>query len=326
MVSKHDQDALLTRERNVDEQSAVAICIATFRRPEGLRRTLLSINRLDFREPSTQVEIIVVDNDSRRSAEGVAREVEGAMSWPLVYVVEPRQGISHARNAAIRATQAEFIAFVDDDEEATTNWLRELLLFQRATGAAIVTGPVVPLFEEEPPAWVRRGGFFERPRRLTGTVVQHAGTGNLLLRRSLLSSLGARPFEETMALTGGTDTLLSMKLSRVGHSILWCDEAVIEEWNPPSRTTPSWLLRRAFRGGTTYARCESIVYRSDSLRMVRILKGLGRAIQGSGRILLGTLTLRFDRIIAGAQTTALGVGMVMGAIGLRYEEYRRAAR
>lgn len=308
------------------ERLRVAVCVATFRRPVWLRRTLLSLHDLDMEGTDAEVVVVVVDNDARGSAAEVVRELEARIKWPILYVVEPRPGITYARNAALRAADAvDLVAFLDDDEEATPRWLRELVFLHRSSGAPVVTGPVVPLFEEEPPSWITRGRFFERPRRPSGTLVEHAGTGNLLLRRTLLSELGEQPFDEAMALSGGEDTLLTMKLRRAGHAILWCDEAVVQEWVPSSRATASWLIRRAFRGGTAYALSESIVHRSGRLRVLRVVKGVARCIQGAGRVILGALTLRLDRIVAGAQTTALGVGMVMGVAGLRYEEYKRTA-
>ena len=43
----------------------VAICIITFRRQEGLKRLLDSLNRLEFKQqPAPDLQLVVVDNDS----------------------------------------------------------------------------------------------------------------------------------------------------------------------------------------------------------------------------------------------------------------------
>lgn len=307
------------------DPTRIAVCVATFRRPTWLRGTLLSLNQLDMEGIDADVVVVVVDNDAEGSSAEVVRELETLVRWPIRYVVEPQPGIPQARNAALREAQdRDLIVFIDDDEEATPEWLRELVLFHRSTGASVITGPVLPLFEEEPPPWIVRGRFFERPRHPSGTHVQHAGTGNLLLRRTLLSDIGDQPFEESMALTGGTDTLLTMKLRQAGHAIVWCDEAIVREWNPPSRAKPRWLIQRAFRGGIVYAVSESIVHGSNRRRALRILKGIARVVQGAGGIVLGGVTFRFDRIVAGARAVAMGAGMMLGIAGLRYREYRRA--
>lgn len=317
-------------KREIDHQvpggtrPSVSICLATFRRIEGLARTLTSLGNLNLEGVDQPVELVVVDNDSERSAEKVIEEARKHLPWPVSYVVEPRRGISFARNTAIETSRGETIVFIDDDEEATPRWLRELVGIQRREHAFAVTGPVVPLFEEDPPAWIIRGRFFDRPRHPTGTKVKAAGTGNLLLQRDVFAELGDRPFDETMALTGGTDTLLSMRIRDAGYDIVWCDEAVIEEWNPPSRVTFSWLLRRSFRGGTSFARCERTLHSSLQLRVTRLAKGLVRILQGVGVTTLGGLALRRERMVQGMQICALGAGMMTGAVGIQYKEYARA--
>jgi GT2 family glycosyltransferase len=271
-----------------------------------------------------ELTIVVVDNDELGSAAPVVEEVKAQARWPITYILEPRPGIPYARNAAVRAARsADLIAFIDDDEEAGTDWLRELIEFQMSTGAQVVAGPVIPEFEIEPPSWILKGRFFERPRHASGSRMQTAATGNLLITRELLEDIGERPFEEKMALTGGTDTLLSMRIHRAGHAILWCDEAIVKEWNPPTRMSARWLIKRAYRGGTSYALSESVVYGSGARRLARIGKGIARAAQGVLQAVLGAMTFRSDRVLAGARTGALGMGMIMGAVGKRYEAYKR---
>ena len=73
------------------------------------------------------------------------------MPWQLVYAVEPRRGIPFGRNTAVRtAGDVDFVAFLDDDETADPAWLVELLRVQRTTGADVVTGTVLPVFEAGP--------------------------------------------------------------------------------------------------------------------------------------------------------------------------------
>src|SRR5690606_31942716 len=94
----------------------------------------------------------------------------GASDLDVQYRVEERQGIPFARNAVLEAFQefGDVLAFVDDDEEVTSSWLSRLLTTWSSTGADVVAGPVLPLFEEEPPSWVVRGGLFNRKRMATG--------------------------------------------------------------------------------------------------------------------------------------------------------------
>ncbi|HEX6911670.1 MAG TPA: glycosyltransferase, partial [Longimicrobium sp.] len=147
----------------------VAVCVPTHRRPESLRRLLLALDAQALPAPAPEVEVLVVDNDAAGSARAVAEACAPLLRWPLRYAVEPERGISAARNRlAALAGGAEWLAWVDDDEEPEPGWLAALLRAAAAHGADAVAGPVLPRFAAPPPPWVLRGRFFHVPRPATG--------------------------------------------------------------------------------------------------------------------------------------------------------------
>ena len=92
---------------------------------------------------------------------------------PITYEVEPNRGVSFARNRSVRmAGECDYVGFVDDDEFVEENWLDELLNAQVLYNADVVLGPVLPAFDYEPPVWIKKGRFFERPRHPTGTSIR----------------------------------------------------------------------------------------------------------------------------------------------------------
>ena len=145
----------------------VSVCVATFRRPEGLRRLLQGLAAQRFeREAAPDVEVLVVDNEAAGRAAAVCDEVRSSFPWQLRGLEEARRGITFARNSGLRSVRpdADFIAFIDDDEEPDPSWLDALLVAQDRHRADVVTGPVVPRFAADVPRWVTRGAFFG-PRR-----------------------------------------------------------------------------------------------------------------------------------------------------------------
>jgi len=92
----------------------VSICIATYRRPEGLSRLLDSLERLKL-PTGVRVEIIVVDNDYNASAASIVLSRSSSLE-PIHYCVEPRRNIALARNRALVEASGEWILFIDDDE------------------------------------------------------------------------------------------------------------------------------------------------------------------------------------------------------------------
>ena len=234
----------------------VSVCICTFRRPAGILRLLRSLRALDPSSP--RHEIIVVDNEATATAEPAIREAR-AEGLDVRYIVEPVRGIARARNRSLESAAGEYVAFIDDDEEAAPGWLAELGREVVAAGADGGIGPVVPRFAAGVPSWMIEGGFFERPRLPTGTRLDfhQTRTGNALIRRRSLSAVPG-PFDERYDFSGGEDTDLFARLMTRGQWFIAVDSAVVYEHVTPARTTMRWLLRRRFLGSLHAARFESL--------------------------------------------------------------------
>ena len=116
---------------------AASIVIATFDRPDDLRACLGSLMSQTSTRP---VEIIVVDN---HPASGLTPGV--VAEFPCARLVnEPRQGLSYARNAGIRAATGGIIVATDDDVIMPMDWLEKLLAPFARNDVMIVTGNVLP--------------------------------------------------------------------------------------------------------------------------------------------------------------------------------------
>jgi succinoglycan biosynthesis protein ExoM len=218
----------------------VAVCVASYKRPEGLKRLLEGLNQLSFSQIETpEIAVIVVDNDANGSAKVVCDKQLPEFKWSLQYSIETTRGISFARNHAIAealsiSNHVDFIAFIDDDEVPEPTWLDKLLLTQQEHQADIVTGPVLPRFlKSDVPNWVVKGKFFEPKRYPTGHILQTAFTNNVLIKATILRQLDTI-FDESFALTGGEDSHFFMRLYRSGHKFVWADEAIVVEWIPQS--------------------------------------------------------------------------------------------
>lgn len=224
----------------------VSVVVLTVDRFEMADLAIDSVMRQDNRL-GLKFEVIVVDNSADQASRARIEAAAATAPHPLRYVHEPRRNIAHARNAGILASHAEFVAFVDDDEIAESDWLDALVTTARRSTADLVTGPVYPSFEGgSPPWWDPEGQLAIRDRAVaTGTSVTHGPTGNSLFRVSTCFG-NPQPFDEALGLTGGEDTDFTMRLKRDGRKIVWCAEAVITEFQPASRMTLRYWSRRTF--------------------------------------------------------------------------------
>src|SRR5262245_8957617 len=95
-------ETLQTTDRSSAGATSVAVCIATYRRPDGLRRLLRALEQLEFRESApSSIHVIVVDNDAVGAAGVQVCEEMGNFRWMLEALREERKGISFARNRAM---------------------------------------------------------------------------------------------------------------------------------------------------------------------------------------------------------------------------------
>jgi cellulose synthase/poly-beta-1,6-N-acetylglucosamine synthase-like glycosyltransferase len=193
--------------------------------------------------------IVVVDNDAEQSARSVVELWTRRLSVPIAYGVEQRQNIALARNASVAMATGELVAFIDDDEEPSSDWLRKLYEVLIEYGVDGVVGPVIPSFEESAPFWAVNGGVFQRPSFETGEVIHWtaAGIGNALIKREVLRELDG-PFRPQLG-AGGEDQDLFRRAMSQGRVFVWSADALCHEPVPPERTKVAFQLRRALLRG-----------------------------------------------------------------------------
>ena len=270
---------------------AIAFSISTLHRPDGLERILRSLAAQAVPE-GFDLQAVVVNNDpSDPAPREVSDRVAADSGLEITLVDEPKRGVAPPRNRGLRTAADRvgpdgLVGFVDDDEETPDGWLAELLRVKVAHAADIVTGPVLPRFEETPPAWIVEGGFFDKPERPTGTLRPWAFTNNVLFDASLLSRLDS--FFDEGFLRLSEDRHFFQRLARSGARIVWAADAAVIDAIPPARTTAGWLVRRM----RTVGRC---------------VAPLRRDLDGPFRAITMTLLKSPVWIGIGAATTAFGV-------------------
>jgi succinoglycan biosynthesis protein ExoM len=306
------------------DDGTLTLAVLTYRRPEDVTELLPQLVEQGA-TVDTDVQVLVVDNDADASARSRVEE----LGLPGVrYVVEPQPGIAAARNRVLQEAKGSHrLVFIDDDERPEPGWLSALLECHRRHGSAAVAGAVVPELGHIDDDWISAGGFFVRQRHTTGTSLEAASTANLLLDLRQLERLGGFAFEESFSLTGGSDTLFTRQITGAGGRIVWCDEAVVVDHIRTQRISRRWVLQRHFRAGNSWARTTVALQHGRGRRALSRLglTGAGAARVGVGLVRSGAGTVTRSRRdqARGARTAARGVGMLLGAWGGTYVEYRR---
>jgi len=302
----------------------VAVCVATYLRPEGLRRLLGALAGQSLPRPAPCVDVVVIDNDPSGSARAVCESAREWLPFDLHYAIEKRRGIPQARNAALAVAIpfADVVVFTDDDVEPAQGWLAELLRVQALYRADVVAGPNPPRFLVEPPAWIREGRFFDGQTRTTGTLVDTAATHNVLVRCEVFEQMD-HLFDERFALHGCTDSEFFRRVARAGHRMVWAQDALAYECISAPRMTLGWLLQRTYRISNGRG--------SSALRSLEGLTAMWVLVNGSKCLARGVVHLALALALRRGMVArvhallklASGAGWLTGLLGLRYREYTR---
>ena len=213
---------LLRRREVLAAAPFISIVVCTRDRVPELESCLRHLDRQDY----PVFEVVVVDNAPTSDAIRVLVEArQSRINYR--YAVEPRGGLSWARNAGIAAASGEIVAFLDDDEEPDPNWLAGLATgFARGDDIGCVTGIIVPArLDTQVEWWFEAAGGHSKGRGFTSAIFSRHGPqsplyplppfgagGNMAFRREALARIGgfdvalgtgtpARAAEDTLALT-----------------------------------------------------------------------------------------------------------------------------
>lgn len=226
----------------------ISVCICTYRRPELLNRLLTALSQQETKNLFSY-SVVIADNDEQHSARQLVHDFAAGTGMDITYCVEPRRSISYARNKALEYAKGDAIAIIDDDEFPPRDWLYSLLKALRDYEAGGVFGPVRPHFDAEPPSWLIKGRFCDRPEHQTGYIMpwNECRTGNVLIGKNIIE--GIEPVFSPAFGAGASDIDLFRRLIDRGCKFIWCNEAPVYEVVSPNRWKRSFMIKRALLRG-----------------------------------------------------------------------------
>jgi GT2 family glycosyltransferase len=236
---------LAGRARILRDPPPITVVVCTRERPATLGRCLTSLLAQEY----PRMRILVIDNapHSTATAEVVA---EMARHGDVDYLVEPRGGLSHARNAAVRAAPGEILAWIDDDVVADPWWLSEVArALAEHPSADVISGVIVPAeLETEAQLWFEQFGGHSKGRGFDPEVFSPAtsdrqsplyplppfGTGaNMTFRPGVIERIGG--FDGALGAgtpaMGSEDTLAFSQILLAGGTIVYQPTALVRHYH-----------------------------------------------------------------------------------------------
>lgn len=239
---------------NKDEVSFVVIACCTYKRPESLRKSLISVSELIMPEDkSIRVELLVVDNDKKESARDIVESLRQKLPYNVHYEVEPVVGLSSVRNKVLlksRELGCSHIALLDDDEVVSPNWLVEHIKFYSENENILISsGPTYVTFEKDYPAYIKNNNIFKsKSTKKHGQIRNICACGNVFFPLSIFTESGIN-FDSEYKYMGSEDGDFFKKASQAGYIIGWNSIAVNYEIINDERANLHWIFHRCFHTG-----------------------------------------------------------------------------
>jgi glycosyltransferase involved in cell wall biosynthesis len=201
--------------------------------------------------------VLVVDNNCTDETPAVVERYRSQGRIPgLRRIVETRQGLTAARLCGVSQTQAEWIAFIDDDCFLLEDWVAQALQFAEEHPACGAFGGRNVLSWESPPSefLATYGAVFAQqehgPEALRFDLqVPYrpalAGAGLVMRREALMRSgwLDAQHIGEREGgkLASGGDQEIVIRIAQAGYELWYTPDCVLYHFIPQRRTSEAYL-------------------------------------------------------------------------------------
>lgn len=243
----------------------ISVIICTHNRASYLVRSIENITNQTLQKEL--YEIIIVDNRSTDNTKNIVFNFifEG---YNIKYFLEPKLGLSNARNRGIYESKFKYLIFLDDDAFASKDLLK--LYFDAftkiETPPACIAGKIILDYEVPKPKWFPQNPGFEKSltylnygdkdRFLQYANYEYPYGANMGIVKSFLLDIGG--FDSNLGRKGGN--LLSGEESKVfydlyknGKSIYYLHNAYVNHLVPKERLTKKFFYKRFYWYGITMA-------------------------------------------------------------------------
>lgn len=238
---------------------SVAICTYN-----GENRLPEVLNKLKNQSGTEDIswEIIVIDNNSSDNTAQVVQTYQSdwPKAYPIKYFFESQQGLSFARERAIKEAAGTFIGFLDDDNWPSPNWVAAAYAFGKAHPKAGAYGSQIHAeFEVLPPENFKRISRFlaigggKKPVCYTSSEYKHSykkvlppGAGLVIRRQAWIDSVPEKLFFRgrlAKSIVTAEDIEALLHIRNAGWEIWYNPEMQIYHCIPKQRLEKEYLMK-----------------------------------------------------------------------------------
>ncbi len=311
----------------MNHPTKIVVGLPTYKRPKMLQDCLASLLAMNRGRESNRLNVVLLVIDNNQSHHEVEEIVHSfsRQTQPGLTVTDchqPVRGIAHARNCAIdyaKKEKADFIAYLDDDEVVSPDWIEALHQTISLSKADIVQAPVLYRYPKGTSSW-----FFQKQKRSPEelTPISTVATGNVIFGTQLVTKMGLS-FDGSYTTCAGEDNDFFERALQKGAVALRTNKAPVFENTPYEKTFLSYQMKRHFSCGAANAKRWRSLYTIWHALRRALPKALGRFISGWVILLLNTLIWRKRGIVKGLHYLSFSCGLASGLMGKNIDLYEK---
>jgi len=239
---------------------ALSIVVSTYNRETLLKQCLESLCAQTLAK--NKFEVIIIDNNSTDNTKETAHSFT-AQYDNFRYVSESKQGLSYCRNRGIKESNAEYIAFIDDDGKAEPDWAEKIVYsFNNVKPApSAVGGIILPFYDCQPPGWFKdeyeTRTWGDRKKFLEPPAGRYGFSGsNCALKKNIFTKFEG--FNSDLGMKGNTLKLgeeadLFFRVYKK-HPFFWYDPSIkVYHYAPLWKMKKSYYYKRQYIAGKSAA-------------------------------------------------------------------------
>jgi glycosyltransferase involved in cell wall biosynthesis len=236
----------------------LSVIVSTRNRAHAIVGCLDSIAASLAKAAPLDAEIVVVDNGSQDATSRIVEQWATSSAFPVRLLVEPRPGLSVARNRALRTAQGELLVFTDDDCRLSQEYVNDLLGHDAADTEPVLRGGRVELGDHtDLPITIKTTTTRQRFNRRTNPATHDCIVGqingcNMTMRRALVEKLG--PFDERFgvgsSIESSEDSDYLFRAYIAGFTLEYVPDMTVFHYHGRKQKPVGYKLYRGYSIGT----------------------------------------------------------------------------
>lgn len=221
--------------------------------------------------------VLIVNNNCSDETSDVVEKYINSQSIPqLSMILEPKQGLNHARLCGIQNTIGDWIAFVDDDCMLDVDWVAEVAKFVAMyPDCGAFGGKVILDWETPPPAYVLKYGYSFAQQDHGMEIMQPTclvGAGLIISRKAILDTnwIKQQFLSDRIGkkLVSGGDVEIVLRIRSAGYAIWYNPACKLLHYIPKRRTEHQYLVNINYGLGISQLMGESLTWNNSYQRLI----------------------------------------------------------